>query len=173
MNLLGLLELGNNMNDFYFKNEHHSFGLQIKGNVISKIQRYCIKANKAETGGIIIGYYSNNNCMANVTAAYGPPPDSKSGSTWFYRGFVGLQLIIDRAWEKGKYYLGEWHYHPSAKPCPSECDIDQMINIAQDIDYKCPEAILFIIGGDKNNGWDYNAMIFMKTGKKISLKKLI
>lgn len=101
-----------------------------------------------ETGGIVIGSYSENLQTAYLTHMSEAPSDSKSGPTWFVRGTKGLRKLLLKFKAKEKYYIGEWHYHPNGSTNPSPTDKKQMKEIAESISYKCPEPILIIIAGN-------------------------
>jgi hypothetical protein len=81
------------------------------------------------------------------------PSDSIHGRFWFYRGINGLQNWLNRLWRRREYYLGEWHFHPSASAVSSPKDRTQMKKIATSQKYHCPEPILLIIGGNPNGNW--------------------
>lgn len=102
----------------------------------------------------------------NPNAASPPPPDSKSGTTWFARGVCGLQRWLDSLWHgpSRAYYLGEWHLHPGGAPTPSGTDLEQMTAIANNPRYACPEPILVILGGASPE-WLMGA--FVVTGESI------
>lgn len=119
--------------------------------VISKdayenMHEYCKSSNLNETGGILIGNYSIDQKTANIIKITPPPQNSHKTRTTFRRGTNGLKRILDSLWERGLYYLGEWHYHPKSSPLPSGTDVNQMFRFANSRDLKCPEPILVIIG---------------------------
>ena len=65
-------------------------------------------------------------------------------------------------WNQGRYYLGEWHYHPNTSSLPSGIDNNQMIKLFRDKKLNCPEPILIIIGGYKDN-WSINARLYVNS----------
>ena len=65
-------------------------------------------------------------------------------------------------WNQGRYYLGEWHYHPNTSSLPSGIDNNQMIKLSRDKKLNCPEPILIIIGGYKDN-WSINARLYVNS----------
>jgi hypothetical protein len=113
------------------------------------MRRFCLASRDAETGGILIGRYSDDRSMAFVEQVTGPPPDSRRAFATFFRGVKGLQELLDRLWAKPdkRYYLGEWHYHLSPILTPSRDDVMQMGRIASSNSYACPEPILVIVTG--------------------------
>lgn len=125
---------------------------------LSILHRLCDESNPNETGGIIIGKYSDDRLTAYISEISNPPDDSVKKKTFFKRGIRGLQKRLDTLWKDSYYYLGEWHYHPDSLPTPSSSDIKQMISFSQNKKLNCPEPILIIIGGNKNH-WLHNVMV--------------
>jgi integrative and conjugative element protein (TIGR02256 family) len=114
---------------------------------LRSLDRYRGRAGARETGGILIGRYSASHTTAIIERVTGPPPDSKAGSTWFHRGVLGLQALLDRLWTREEtHYLGEWHYHPAIDTEPSGQDFTQLRTIAMSPPYNCPEPLLLIVG---------------------------
>ncbi len=145
MNKLGKIEL---------VSADSRFGILVGEDVVRMIARCCSDAYPLETGGILLGRYSDNHDMAVVLKASFPPTDSGSGKNWFLRGVTGLQQLIDKLWKSNNFYLGEWHYHPDGAPVVSQDDIAAISKIATDPQYKCPEPILLIIGGGRKREWE-------------------
>ncbi|WP_262906255.1 Mov34/MPN/PAD-1 family protein [Hymenobacter terricola] len=136
---------------------------------MQQINDICYEARGNETGGILIGEYTDQLSCATVTHLLGPTTDSQSGRTWLIRGTKGLRKIIGNYWkEKKQYYLGEWHFHPFALPDPSRQDLMQMREIACSSTYKCPEPILIIAGGDPSKELRLRVFVFPK-GELIEL----
>ena len=113
------------------------------------IESECEKANSHETGGILIGYYSEDRTTALVTEATSPPKDSLQGHNWFQRGVAGLKMLLAHRWintSRRTYYIGEWHFHPTVEIVPSDDDYKQMRDISISTNYHCSEPIMLIIG---------------------------
>lgn len=137
------------------------FGLQVSSKSISKILEACREAGSVETGGILVGFYTELLDCAVVTDVSLPPTDSDSGLTWFRRGIVGLQRWLDQLWVRRRhFYLGEWHFHPHASPSLSKTDAIQMKTIALDAEYHCPEPVLLVVGGDPATAWEVGGYVF-------------
>lgn len=118
---------------------------------IAELVKHIAISKTVETGGILIGRYSEDLSTAEITQVTGPPKDSKSGPTWFSRGIKGLKSLLKKAWCNSEYYLGEWHFHPMGTTTPSGQDLFQMAEIANNHNYNCPEAIMIIIAGTAKN----------------------
>lgn len=128
---------------------------------VERLVRYLQKAGDRETGGILIGNYSDDLDQAVITKVTGPPRDSRAGRTFFVRGTRGLQQILDRLWRDGSgYYLGEWHFHPTGDGAASGKDFEQMEKLSWSTAFYCPEPILLIVAGSMGTAWAIRAFIY-------------
>lgn len=125
-----------------------TFMVEIQDTVVNALDRYCRKAGTSETGGILVGRYSEDLSVATVYEATPPPSDSRRGRSWFVRGVSGLREMLHKRWrlKERTHYLGEWHFHPIANIEPSSDDFEQMVEISSSTDYDCKEPLLLIFG---------------------------
>lgn len=125
-----------------------NYGLVIGDRVLHHLEQFCSKAGVIETGGILIGRYSDDLTVATVTEATPAPRDSRGGPSWFNRGIVELRETLAVRWRASArtHYLGEWHYHPVPNVVPSSVDFDQMVEISNADRYRCREPLLVILG---------------------------
>ena len=160
-----------NYNDaMEFWSSDRRFGLQISQGEFSKILNDCRASQGHETGGILVGHYTEAHDCARITVVTTAPIDSKKSRMSFMRGVHGLKNILDDLWHKKKeYYLGEWHFHPFAAPSPSGTDIAQMNEIARTSSYECPEPVMLLLGGDPVNDWNVRAFVFPKGKQMIEM----
>jgi len=150
------------MKELEYITDDTQYGIKITDDLIDNIISICDMSNRKETGGILIGYYSSDQKWAHITLATRPTKDSKHSFCTFFRGVWGLMHLLDNEWEKnGCYYIGEWHYHPRALPIPSPKDIKQMMLFSRDLQLKCPEPILLIVGGD-STGWSHSLHLIVQ-----------
>lgn len=140
-------------------------------NTWENILQTCEKSVNKETGGILIGYYTDDLTTAVVTEATPPPKDSRSDYTRFYRGMDGLKRLLIRRWKEPRrcYYLGEWHYHPVKNVEPSPNDINQMVKISREENYKCREPIMLVVGHGYGEARSIRAFVFPKGTAMIEL----
>ena len=158
------------MADLEYWSDNHRFGLKIAEEKLSQLLKMCIRAGTNETGGILVGFYTELESCAVLTAVSGAPSDSRRGSNWFNRGTYGLQRWLNHLWHRNKqYYLGEWHFHPYESPHPSQTDIEQMKRIASSALYQCPEPLLLIVGGSPAEKWDIKVYVFPRNQDFIEL----
>jgi integrative and conjugative element protein (TIGR02256 family) len=143
-----------------FRSADARFRVHVPGATVQRILHLCRSSGSLETGGILVGGYSATLDCARVGAASGPPRDSVRGHSSFQRGTKGLQAWLERRWASRRdHYLGEWHFHPHAAPVPSSTDLQQLGRIARTADYRCPEPILLIVGGDPAGKWLISAHV--------------
>ncbi len=113
-----------------------------------QMESECTSAGSVETGGILVGFYTDEEATAVITEALPPPSDSQKGRSWFNRGVAGLKRMLVTRWGRSQrtYYVGEWHYHPAGVVQPSPDDLTQMREIGTDVKYQCREPIMMILG---------------------------
>lgn len=142
--------------------EQGEYALQVEPKAWRRIERECLRAHPQETGGVLIGYYTEDRQTAVVTEASGPPRDSRHGKNWFIRGVAGLKKTLARRWIQPArtHYLGEWHYHPASELKPSPDDIDQMEQISEATNYCCREPIMVILGEARHGRRPARAFVF-------------
>lgn len=148
--------------NYEFWSSDRKFGMIIEESHIAKILEACKNSGDHETGGIIVGHYTENLDCAIVTDVSLSPSDSRNGRSWFYRGVNGIQNWLNRLWIRREYYLGEWHFHPFAYAALSPTDKTQMKKIAKNKSYYCPEPVLLIIGGDPERDWKMRVYVCNK-----------
>lgn len=137
---------------------------------VERILSYCEAAGQSETGGMLVGRYNQRHDTALVLDVLGPPEDSLRGRSWFQRGTLGVQQLLQRMWKsRNEHYLGEWHFHPYASPTPSNVDYEQMLAIATSASWKCPEPVLLIIGGDPLGRWRPYGLVTTRKNQRIRL----
>jgi integrative and conjugative element protein (TIGR02256 family) len=138
------------------------YALLVECKAWRRIESECKNAHGRETGGVLIGFYTEDKSTAVVTEVSGPPSDSSRYCGWFLRGIAGLKDLLARRWvlKRRTYYLGEWHYHPSLHVEPSGDDLAQMRSISQDPNYHCSKPIMIIIGKEYGGGRQIRAFLF-------------
>ena len=142
-----------------FVTAERGLAVVLNDEVRARLIEHCIRAGQKETGGILIGRYSDLHDQAIVTDVTGPPKDSIRRRFSFVRGLVGVQRRLDRAWRQGDFYLGEWHFHPFMAADPSDGDRTQIIDFSKEPAYACPEPILVVVGGDPGHDAEFQIAV--------------
>ncbi len=142
------------------KNHTRKVELNIDENLLEDIASIGIKHYPNEFGGFLIGEYSNNFKNLNITDFI--LPNSYKGSPYlFERSALGLEEKFENIFkEKGNYYIGEWHTHPSSSTKFSKTDLDAMINIANCETVTIKNPILLILSVSKTTLNHYTFYIY-------------
>ncbi|MBA2714093.1 MAG: Mov34/MPN/PAD-1 family protein [Rubrobacteraceae bacterium] len=149
--------------DIEFWSEDRAFGLKVPSEALSRMLELSRRATPRETGGVLVGYYTEAQDCAVVTEVSRAPPDSRSGKNIFVRGTAGLQRWLNKLWlRERRFYLGDWHSHPGQTPRPSLTDMAQLEEIAEDKSRKCPEPVALLIGGAAAEANDAAAFVYPK-----------
>lgn len=155
------------MSVIIFKSVNNKFSVELNDKILNTIHQECIKSRNKETGGILIGKYSEDS-KTIINDITDPPKGSKQGRYIFERAPADLKEILKDIWDLGFRYVGDWHFHPNSSPKPSTVDDKQMKKFATNKKLNCPEPILLIIGGNQDKGWKLSIQIYTKD-KKISM----
>ena len=134
------------------------FGVKVSSQIIMHVRKICSKSCFLETGGLLIGHYTDDLKWAVITEATTPPSGSKRTPTSFVRNGDAALFHLDRAWKKKAYYLGEWHFHPNSSSNPSTTDKNTIRMLANSKNLHCLEPIMYIIGGNTDNWNEYIAV---------------
>ncbi|HGK3938641.1 TPA: hypothetical protein ACJ2OG_005083, partial [Klebsiella pneumoniae] len=77
--------------DVTFSSEVALYTVVISSSAIEQMVSECLKAGVNETGGILIGSYSEDSSTAMIVESTTRPADSLAGRTTFQRGVRGLR----------------------------------------------------------------------------------
>lgn len=159
--------------DVTFSSESALYTVVISSSTIEQMVSECLKSGVNETGGILIGSYSEDNSTAMIVEATTRPADSLAGRMTFQRGIRGLRPLLHVRWKIGLYYVGEWHFHPGGSTEPSGDDFRSMTSIAANPDYQCLEPVMIILGGDPAGSYSLSASVFPRGDAPIRLREVL
>ncbi len=147
------------------------FGVRIPGEVVDEICWLCTQSGEHETGGILVGRYSEDLRCAEVTEATGPPPDSRRSRAWLVRGVTGLVERLRNCWNRRReYYLGDWHFHPSGDLAESSVDVSAMVKTSRSRLADCPEPVSIIVGLGQDGTVSMSVSVFLRSGRWVQLR---
>lgn len=115
------------------------------------IRRMAEEAAPRETGGTLVGRYSDDGREALVTAALEAKTGARRRRTRFYRPPDDVDDQLERVYRASggrTHYLGEWHTHPRAAPTPSPTDLDALRELARSRNVAADTPVMIIVGGD-------------------------
>lgn len=99
-------------------------GIRVSARVDAIISREVAVRSGSETGGIIVGRYSDLTDTFHVVDVLPAPPDSRFSAEEFVLGVDGLSELIDGLVERNGgalYPLGTWHNHlVTSGPSPKD-----------------------------------------------------
>jgi proteasome lid subunit RPN8/RPN11 len=142
-----------------FVSADRELAVKIAPKSLKTMLRETQRAGRRETGGILIGRYTETQDQAIVEEATTAPSDSKREPAAFFRGVAGLTALLKRRWRRGHYYVGDWHFHPFTSAEPSPRDLAQMRAFSSDPRYQCARPILVVIGGDPRGDWSVEVRV--------------
>jgi proteasome lid subunit RPN8/RPN11 len=131
------------------------------------------EAHPLEIGASLLGYYSDDQHTAHVDGVCPTPEDAEGSRYGFRRGLKGLATLLERIFIKSKgkrYYVGEFHSHPSGPAVPSAVDDRAQFSIAKDIAAQCATPVLLIVGGDPG-ARDIGVSVYTRSGQKWMLAR--
>lgn len=161
------------MRNIELRSDDRLFSVRLSTEVLSTIANLCSGSLNQETGGILVGRYTEDCRCAEITAVSDLPDDSDCGRAWLHRGIRGLGSWLQKHWKRRReYYLGEWHYHPFGSVTPSQTDQVAMRRVACSRTSSCPEPILVIIGANGQGQMVMSATVFTQLGASIQLRAM-
>ena len=138
-------------------------GLKVTQNMVVRIQQQVIRDWPNETGGILVGFYTESLDCAVVTEICDTSKDSAPNLRRFTSNPIGIAKMLSDVWlrtDGGEYYIGEWHSHPGNSPLPSNLDDDTMHDISKNDGVNAPQPILLIAGYSAIKHEDFAAYVY-------------
>ncbi|MBY5793055.1 Mov34/MPN/PAD-1 family protein [Rhizobium leguminosarum] len=97
-----------------------------------------------ESGGQMFAKLSSNHWR--IVAATGPRSGDRRGRFHFWPDRRAEQDEINRFYDQGLEFVGDWHTHPEDTPRPSRNDIDSVDNIVRESVHNLPGILMCIVG---------------------------
>lgn len=154
--------------------EDNKYGIEISEEHLRYMFLTSKESEPYETGGVIIGKYSEDKKCAHVSEIIEIKNKSKIFRIcrFLLKGKI-LSSILEEKWQKTKgseYYLGEWHSHPVNCPKPSSVDIKTMSRISNNVREECNAPLLLILGYDfENIDNDIGIFVFPRNERYIEM----
>lgn len=136
-----------------------NLNLVIDDKIVCVIRKQALEAFPNETGGFLVGKYSDDNRSAIVSLVLNPVKIT-SGPTSFQRETDGMESVWDELYKEGLIYLGEWHSHPNGSSMYSATDKKALTNIAQCKDVLIRNPIMLIVSLSKTKINKINAYYY-------------
>jgi integrative and conjugative element protein (TIGR02256 family) len=121
--------------------------------IARRIRRECTAGLPAETGGVLVGFESDEG--TSITHVTGPGPRAKRTRSRFRRDGTYTQAEVDRAYaESGGRadYVGEWHSHPDPIG-PSGIDCGSMEWVSKNARYRRSSPVMILSRRTRFRRW--------------------
>lgn len=106
---------------------------------------------KTEIGGQLFAQFERGE--ARVVRATGPNATDKRGWTWFRPDLRKQNTEIQKLFQQGFHFVGDWHTHPEREPMPSSWDTDSMKDCFKKSRHQLKAFLMVIVGrADFPNG---------------------
>ena len=123
-----------------------------------------------ETGGMLLGYISNNG-DAIVTRIIGPGPNAKHSRFRFVPDNNYQQATLEtyfRSTEGRETYLGDWHTHPNGDNALSTTDMRTLARIAKEPKSGIPNPFMAVLSSDSaTKNWELFAVQFLSAKRHL------
>lgn len=108
---------------------------------------------KTEIGGQLFARFERGE--VRVVRATGPNAADKRGWTWFRPDLRKQNVEIQRLFQEGFHFVGDWHTHPEREPAPSSWDTDSMKDCFKKSRHQLKAFLMVIVGraGFPNGLW--------------------
>lgn len=107
-----------------------------------------------ETGGVLLGYWSNDALDVVITEVVGPGPEASHRRRSFVPDHHYHESEVARLYfESGRrvVYLGDWHSHPGGLLKLSAIDLMTQLRISRSVKARAPMALMLLLAG--GNPW--------------------
>ena len=101
-----------------------------------------------ETGGQLFAKFSRNSIT--IELATGPRIRDINRTRFSFAPSRRLELKeIAACFLKGLHFVGDWHTHPEARPCPSHQDLASMADCYRKSRHDLDALVMIVVGTDK------------------------
>lgn len=122
--------------------------LEIPPRVLKHFERFQQrKPSDKESGGQLFWEPTSGN-NRRISAITGPRPSDTRSRFAYKADHEKEQFEIDRMYNRGQYFLGDWHTHPEPVAKPSADDIKAIQEIYRTTKNPGPGFLLVIVGTD-------------------------
>lgn len=142
--------------------------VHIPGEVLAAMRRMAASSKPRETGGTLVGHYSEDRREAFVTCALEAKTGARKQRTRFYRPPDDVDGQLARIYQESgglTHYLGEWHTHPGGAPAPSPTDLSTLRSLAKSRSVATDTPFMVILGGNLRTTAKASCTLAEKTGR--------
>lgn len=125
---------------------------------LTALEKLAEEKEPQETGGLLVGYFSEDDKDVVITGITGPGPKAQHGKHSFCPDYEADRVEMARIFKQSgglAWYIGDWHTHPTGPAYLSFLDRKALINIAKfDLNH-VQRPIMLILGrkGSRSSLW--------------------
>ena len=105
-----------------------------------------LQANSTEAGGLLFATIDFPNIEISVASQ--PFRKAFRSRTRFSIPVKQRKKMIDKMFNKGLHFIGEWHTHPENSPTPSSLDLKSMEQLYIQSKHQLENFLMIIVGND-------------------------
>ncbi|MEM5497652.1 Mov34/MPN/PAD-1 family protein [Paraglaciecola mesophila] len=140
-----------------FRNQKLDLEILFSSEVIANMQCFRQTCLKKEAGGLLFTNSFENNTI-EIKFCSTPNKHDLRSRLGFYPHKQEAQCLINKKFNEGLYYVGDWHTHPQKIPVPSSKDKRTIKDIFVKSEHHLSYLILIILSSDKYFSNSYVAM---------------
>lgn len=140
-----------------FINKETGVKLEISESLFDSLCKYALEYYPSEFGGFLLGKYSTDYKKVYIEDVI-LPKKFKGTPTKFCRSVIGIEDVFKQAYyEKGLFYIGEWHSHPDGNSMFSNDDFRAMKQIVEEktVLIKNPVLLILSVTNEKLDGYQF------------------
>jgi integrative and conjugative element protein (TIGR02256 family) len=147
--------------------------VQLPDDLLNTMKTLAYEAMPNETGGTLVGYYSEDRRVAFVTQVLVAKTGARRERSGFFRPPDSVDDQLKKVLKESKsrtYFLGDWHSHPIGKPSPSSVDLGTLRGLARSPSVATDTPIMIIVGGDFDSRPLMSCTLAEKSGRCLNGK---
>ena len=134
--------------------------VHVANDVLANIERMAEESFPNESGGALMGYWSEEEKTVVITNVVGPGPNAKHARYSFVPDYEFQEQQIAEIYSTSgrlRTYLGDWHSHPDGPASLSNTDKRTLKNIADFPKARAEKPLMILLSGVpakwKRNAW--------------------
>ena len=119
--------------------------LRVEPQALATIERFRQTDSSApEAGGMLLASIEPD--LVRIVRATEPAATDRRTRFAFVPTLNHQQRVIDKQFQSGLHFVGEWHTHPEPRPTPSSVDLRSMATCFRDSRHQLASLVMVILG---------------------------
>jgi integrative and conjugative element protein (TIGR02256 family) len=142
--------------------------VQLPDSLLNVMKAVASDAMPNETGGTLVGHYSEDRRVAFVTQILASTTGARRERSGFFRPSDSVDDQLAKVYRESKgctHYLGDWHSHPMGNPTPSSTDLSTLRGLAQSTRVATDTPVMIIVGGNFDSQSPMSCTLAERSGR--------